>query len=173
MEHQNPLEQMRLAADNYNRYGHYMAALKNYHHVIYQMTHDYEEEMTRQFKADTWHNMGIAFLKLHNMKCAAECMENAFEAVKNREFLASYIYVLELKGDHEKILSLMRQENVDSDISDAVFNRYKEAENQCEKSEANRKVQEGLALQNGQTPDAYGQFVREYLEQQKKNYDLT
>lgn len=173
MEHQNPLEQMRLAADNYNRYGHYMAALKNYHHVIYQMTHDYEEEMTRQFKADTWHNMGIAFLKLHNMKCAAECMENAFESVKNREFLASYIYVLELKGDHEKILSLMRQENVDSDISDAVFNRYKEVENQCEKSEANRKVQEGLALQNGQTPDAYGQFVREYLEQQKKNYDLT
>ena len=53
MEHQNPLEQMRLAADNYNRYGHYMAALKNYHHVVYQMTHDYDSEMTRQFKADT------------------------------------------------------------------------------------------------------------------------
>ena len=47
MENQNPLEQMRLAADNYNRYGHYMAALKNYHHVVYQMSHDYEEEMTR------------------------------------------------------------------------------------------------------------------------------
>lgn len=110
MENQNPLEQMRLAADNYNRYGHYMAALKNYHHVVYQMSHDYEEEMTRQFKADTWHNMGLAFLKLHNLKCAAECMENAFELVKTQEFLAPYMYVLELMGDHERILALIRQE---------------------------------------------------------------
>ena len=173
MEHQNPLEQMRLAADNYNRYGHYMAALKNYHHVVYQMTHDYDEEMTRQFKADTWHNMGMAFLKLHNIKSAAECMQHAFELVKTREFLAPYMYVLELMGDHEKILSLIKQEEITSDISDDIFNRYKEAERQCEASEANRSVQEGLSSGNGRTTEDYWNFVSGYLQQQKKNYDLT
>lgn len=173
MEHQNPLEQMRLAADNYNRYGHYMAALKNYHHVIYQMTHDYDHEMTRQFKADTWHNMGIAFLKLHNLKCAAECMANAFEFVKTQEFLAAYMYVLELQGDHEQILTLLRQENVTSDISDAILNRYKEAENSCKISEANQKIQEQLMLGKTKKTETYWEFVKEYLEQQKKNYDLA
>lgn len=173
MEHQNPLEQMRLAADNYNRYGHYMAALKNYHHVVYQMTHDYDEEMTRQFKADTWHNMGMAFLKLHNIKSAAECMQHAFELVKTREFLAPYMYVLELMGDHEKILSLIKQEEITSDISDDIFNQYKEAERQCEASEANRSVQEGLSSENGRTTEDYWNFVSGYLQQQKKNYDLT
>lgn len=173
MENQNPLEQMRLAADNYNRYGHYMAALKNYHHVVYQMSHDYEEEMTRQFKADTWHNMGLAFLKLHNLKCAAECMENAFELVKTQEFLAPYMYVLELMGDHERILALIRQEEITPDISDAIFNRYKEAENQCRDSASNKRVQTGLAFRNSDSPEKYREFVIDYLEQQKKNYDLS
>ncbi len=173
MEHQNPLEQMRLAADNYNRYGHYMAALKNYHHVVYQMTHDYDSEMTRQFKADTWHNMGMVFLRLHNIKCAAECMKRAFELVKTQDFLAPYMYVLELLGDHEKILTLIRQEDIPTDISDAVLNRYKEAEHLCEHSEENRKIQDGLTLGNGQTTAKYWDFVRDYLNRQKKNYDLT
>ena len=173
MENQNPLEQMRLAADNYNRYGHYMAALKNYHHVVYQMSHDYEEEMTRQFKADTWHNMGLAFLKLHNLKCAAECMENAFELVKTQEFLAPYMYVLELMGDHERILALIHQEEITPDISDAIFNRYKEAENQCRDSASNKRVQTGLAFRNSDSPEKYRKFVIDYLEQQKKNYDLS
>ena len=173
MEHQNPLEQMRLAADNYNRYGHYMAALKNYHHVVYQMTHDYDSEMTRQFKADTWHNMGMVFLRLHNIKCAAECMKRAFELVKTQDFLAPYMYVLELLGDHEKILTLIRQEDIPTDISDAVLNRYKEAEHLCEHSEENRKIQDGLTLGNGQTTEKYWDFVRDYLNRQKKNYDLT
>ena len=173
MEHQNPLEQMRLAADNYNRYGHYMAALKNYHHVVYQMTHDYDSEMTRQFKADTWHNMGMAFLRLHNIKCAAECMKRAFELVKTQDFLAPYMYVLELLGDHEKILTLIRQEDIPTDISDAILNRYKEVEHLCEHSEENRKIQDGLTLGNGQTTAKYWDFVRDYLDRQKKNYDLT
>jgi len=173
MENQNPLEQMRLAADNYNRYGHYMSALKNYHHVVYQMTHDYEDEMTKQFKADTWHNMGIAFLRLHNLKCAAECMKHAFEAVKTQEFLAPYMYVLELMGDHEKILTLIRQEEIAPDISDAMLNRYKEAENQCRDSEDNKKLQAGLAFRNSAEPEKYRDFVIDYLEQQKKNYDLA
>ena len=80
-----------------------MAALKNYHHVVYQMTHDYDSEMTRQFKADTWHNMGMAFLRLHNIKCAAECMKRAFELVKTQDFLAPYMYVLELLGVEPEI----------------------------------------------------------------------
>ena len=46
--------------------------------------------------------MGMAFLRLHNIKCAAECMERAFELVKTQEFLAPYMYVLELLGDHER-----------------------------------------------------------------------
>ena len=150
-----------------------MAALKNYHHVVYQITHDYDSEMTRQFKADTWHNMGMVFLRLHNIKCAAECMKLAFELVKTQDFLAPYMYVLELLGDHEKILTLIRQEDIPTDISDAILNRYKEVEHLCEHSEENRKIQDGLTLGNGQTTAKYWDFVRDYLDRQKKNYDLT
>ena len=100
-------------------------------------------------------------------------MENAFELVKTQEYLAPYMYVLELMGDHEKILALIRQEAVPPEISDAILNRYKEAENQCRDSESNKKVQAGLAFRNSASTEKYREFVIDYLEQQKKNYDLA
>ena len=100
-------------------------------------------------------------------------MKRAFELVKTQDFLAPYMYVLELLGDHEKILTLIRQEDIPTDISDAILNRYKEAEHLCEHSEENRKLQDGLTLENGQTTAKYWDFVRDYLNRQKKNYDLT
>ena len=81
--------------------------------------------------------------------------------------------MLELLGDHEKILTLIRQEDIPTDISDAILNRYKEVEHLCEHSEENRKIQDGLTLGNGQTTAKYWDFVRDYLDRQKKNYDLT
>ena len=33
--------------------------------------------------------MGMVFLRLHNIKCAAECMKRAFELVKTQDFLAA------------------------------------------------------------------------------------
>ena len=45
-----------------------------------------------------------------------ECVE----LVKTHEFLAPYMYVLELMGDHERILALIRQEEITPDISDAI-----------------------------------------------------
>lgn len=100
-------------------------------------------------------------------------MENAFELVKTQEFLAPYMYVLELMGDHERILALIRQEEITPDISDAIFNRYKEAENQCRDSASNKRVQTGLAFRNSDSPEKYREFVIDYLEHQKKNYDLS
>ena len=94
-------------------------------------------------------------------------MENAFELVKTQEFLAPYMYVLELMGDHERILALIRQEEITPDISDAIFNRYKEAENQCRDSASNKRVQTGLAFRNSDSPEKYREFVIDYLEQQK------
>ena len=76
--------------------------------------------------------------------------------------------MLELLGDHEKILTLIRQEDIPTDISDAVLNRYKEVEHLCEHSEENRKIQDGLTLGNGQTTAKYWDFVRDYLDRQKK-----
>ena len=40
-------------------------------------------------------------------------------------------------------------------------------------TEENRKIQDGLTLGNGQTTAKYWDFVRDYLNRQKKNYDLT
>ncbi|MGN0204676.1 MAG: DUF5716 family protein [Coprococcus sp.] len=172
MEHQNPVEQARQAADNYNRYGYYMAALKSYHHVIYQMTHEYGNELTRQFKAETWHNMGIAFLKLHHPGRAAECMEKAFGLVKDQGYLEAYIYTLELMGAHDKILEVTQQESIPSEMTDEILLRYRKSEASYAISERGVKLQQGMELKKQQRFEEYSCFVKAYLEDQKKKYDL-
>lgn len=168
MEHQNPVEQARQAADNYNRYGHYMAALKSYHHVVYQMTHDYDDALTRQFKAETWHNMGIAFLRLHHPGRAAECMEKAFALVKDQNYFEAYICALELMGAQDQILEVTRREEIPSGMTDEILARCRKSEADYESSERGMKLQEGLELKKQQNFQAYSQFVTEYLENQKK-----
>lgn len=172
MEHQNPVEQARLAADNYNRYGHCMAALKGYHHVIYQMEHDYNNEVTRQFKAETWHNMGIAFLKLHHPERAAECMEKAFTLVKDQSYLEAYICTLSLLGSQDKILEVTRREEIPSEVTDEILARYQNSEKSYAVSERGLKFQEGLDLKKQQKYEEYTRFVEEYLDEQKKRYEL-
>ena len=116
---------------------------------------------------------GYGFSAASQYQMCGGMYEAGLELVKTQDFLAPYMYVLELLGDHEKILTLIRQEDIPTDISDAVLNRYKEAEHLCEHSEENRKIQDGLTLGNGQTTEKYWDFVRDYLNRQKKNYDLT
>ena len=172
MEHQNPVEQARQAADNYNRYGHCMAALKSYHHVICQMSHEYANEVTRQFKAETWHNMGIAFLKLHHPVRAAECMEKAYSLVKEQSYLEAYICTLELTGAQDKILEVTQQESVPSEMTDEILASCRKSEDSYLISERGMRLQQGMNLKKQQRFEEYSRFVKAYLEDQKKKYDL-
>ena len=65
-----------------------------------------------------------------------------------------------------RILALIRQEEITPDISDAVLNRYKEAEHQCRALSVQPEgFRTGLALGNGQIHlQKYWKFVRDYLE---------
>ena len=170
MEHQNPVEQARLAADNYNRYGHPMAALKAYHHVVFQMEHDYESEVTRRFKAETWHNMGVAFLQLHHFSAAAECMSNAYELTRDKDDLEAWLHVLQLMGDQARILEITRQEGVPSEVTDGIMARYRQAEAAYADSERGKRMSAGLALKGEGQYEAFCQFVEEYLAEQKQRY---
>lgn len=173
IERQNPAEHARMAADNYCRFGRYMAALKTYHHVIYQMEHVYSHEVTRQFKAETWHNMGIAFLKLHNVASAAACMQKAFELVKDQSYLEPYIFALQLLGAQDRILETARQENIPASMIDGILAKYQKAEASYETSERGEKLKAGLALKKEQRLEDYSRYVEAYLEQEKKKYELA
>lgn len=172
MEKQNPVEQARMAADNYYRFGHYMAALKIYHHVTYQMNHDFAGEVTRQFKAASWHNMGMTFLKLHNVRSAADCMQKAFETQREQSYLEAYICTLLLLGAQEKILEVTRRENVSQSLIDDLSARCQKAEAEWENSERGRQMQAGLELKRKQCFEEYSRYVADYLDKQKKRYEL-
>jgi hypothetical protein len=173
MEKQNPIEQARMAADNYCRYGHYMAALKNYQHVIYQMNHGYEKESTRQFKAETWHNAGVTFMKLHNLASASACMHRAFELVKDQSYLESYMYTLQLMGAQDKMLEIAHRENIPASVMDGLMEKYRSADAFYESSECGMLMKAGIQLKQGQGHEEYQLFVKNYLANEKKKYELS
>ncbi len=172
IERQNPAEHARMAADNYCRFGRYMAALKTYHHVIYQMEHVYSNDVTRQFRAETWHNMGVAFLKLHHVRSAASCMQKAFELQKEQSYLEAYIYTLQLLGAQDRILEAARQESIPSAMIDEILAKYQKAEAAYETSARGEKMKAGLALKKEQRLEDYSRYVEEYLKNEKKKYAL-
>jgi tetratricopeptide (TPR) repeat protein len=171
IEKQNPIEQSRMAADNYCRYGRYIAALKQYQHVIYQMNHAYDKEMTRRFKAETWHNTGITFLKLHNVSSAAVCMQRAFELIKDTDYLEAYMYTLQMTGAQDKMLETASSENVSSAMMDAIMEKYRAAEAGYEMSERGQHLKEALMSKQGQAHETYQLFVRQYLDREKKKFE--
>lgn len=172
IERQNPAEHAKMAADNYCKFGRYMAALKTYHHVVYQMEHVYNNDVTRQFKAETWHNMGIAFMKLHNVGAAAACMQKAFGLVKDQSFLEPYIYTLQLLGAQDRILETARQENIPASMIDEILAKYQKARAAYETSERGGRLKAGLALKKEQGLEDYSRYVETYLENEKKKYAL-
>lgn len=111
-------------------------------------------------------------MRLHHLNRAAECMEKAFELVKDKNYLESYISALALLGAQEKILEVTRRENVPSEMTDAILARCRKSEASYASTERGMKMQAGLDLKKQQDFEAYSQFVEKYLEEQKKKYEL-
>ncbi len=172
LEKQNPVEHAKIAADNYCKYGHYMAALSMYHHVAYQMNHDYEKEATRQFKAAVYHNMGVTYLKLHNMTSAIQCLKEACSLEKSESYLIHYLTALQLSGDKELLMEGAEACGATMSQLSAVRKAVAEAEEAYPQSEQGLALKEGLDLKQV-SMSKYNAFASEYLERQKKRYDVN
>ncbi len=171
MENQNPVEQGRMAADNYLRYGHYMAALNTYHHVIYIMEHEYSDVTTKQFMAQTWHNYGIAFLKLHHVERAVECMERALSLTGDRNYLQALVRLLVLTGRDDRIDELAGRDDVDGENVRYLAGRCAKIIETWDESEEGRNFEDSFEAAKEDT-DEYEDFVKEYLKREEQKYQL-
>lgn len=112
---QNPTEAKKLSADNYVRYCRYIEAIRGYSNVIYDMEHSAKDEVTRDFKGNTWHNMGVAYTRLMNFKSAQECFLKAWRLNKNEASLKSLLWTSKLLGDETRFFDAVENSGLDED----------------------------------------------------------
>lgn len=129
-------------ADASLKCGQYGSALRQYHHITCHMMGD-EAFTDAAGQAAVWHNMGIACLKLRNLKEAADCFERAWALAASEENRLSYIYTCLLSGDEEGLKAFAErtgtQESVLSQAREAVA---------AARSEVKEAVQNGLPIQD-------------------------
>ena len=115
LAHQNPTEAKKLSADNYIRYCRYVEAIRVYTNVIYDMEHKAKDDVTRDFKGNTWHNMGVAYTRLMNFNAAKECFKKAWRQNQNEESLKSLLWTAKLLGDETTFFDAVENSSLDED----------------------------------------------------------
>lgn len=112
---QNPTEAKKLMADNYIRYCRYVEAIRVYSNVIYDMEHGARDEVTRDFKGNTWHNLGVAYTRLMNFAFAQECFLKAWHLNQNEESLKSLLWVSKLLNDETTFFDAVENSTLDQE----------------------------------------------------------
>lgn len=165
IEAQNPMESRKVEADNYLRYGHPLQALKVYKKV--QALMDEPGSMaTREFKGVVWHDTGVAFARLANMKAAAACFRKAFDISGSSASMEAWILALKVMDDtrtlEEESARLMLPPDVLADMDD----RYARAEDAflAERTDYLSRFKE---LQADGQWEAAEHMAEEYIEQKK------
>lgn len=103
IELQNPVEAKKVEADNYLRYGKLLEALSTYQKVQLMME-EHEDMVTREFKGNVLHNMGIAFARFANGKAALQCFKMAFEWNASERSRDAWLMLLKILGREEEML---------------------------------------------------------------------
>lgn len=102
IEHQNPIEAAKLAADNLVRFCRYMDAVKTYMSVIGQMENPGKYDITNHFKGNTYHNLGCVYMRVMNFKSASANFKKAYDFNKDEQSLKCYLWALKMNGDESE-----------------------------------------------------------------------
>lgn len=139
---QNPTEARKLSADNYIRYCRYIEAVRVYSNVIYEMEHGAKDEVTRAFKGNTWHNMGVAYTRLMNFKSAQECFQKAWRLNQNEESLKSLLWVSKLLGDETAFFDAVENSSLEQEEVEKIVKTFDqiEADSKSSKNERMKAV---------------------------------
>lgn len=149
---QNPTESRKLAADNYMRYCRYMEAVRSYCDVIYDMEHEAADDVTRDFKGNTWHNLGVCYTRLMNFKSARDCFKKAWRLNQNEESLKSLLWVSKLLGDETSFFDAVENSSMDEEEIQTVVDEFDnvQADSKTDKNDKMKAVREMFNEQSSQ-----------------------
>ena len=166
---QNPTESKKLTADNYMRYCRYMEAVRSYCDVIYDMEHDASDDVTRDFKGNTWHNLGVCYTRLMNFKSAQDAFKKAWRLNKNEESLKSFLWVSKLLGDETSFFDAVENSSMDEEEIQGVVDEFDrvEAESKTDKNEKMKAVHD---IFEDKTGEGYRERRDAYLSGLKQWY---
>lgn len=166
---QNPTEAKKLSADNCIRYCRYIEAIRMYSNVIYDMEHSAKDEVTRTFKGNTWHNLGVAYTRVMNFKCAQKCFQKAWHLNQDEESLKSLLWISKLLGDETSFFdavenSSLEQEQIEQIVD--VFDKI-EADSKSNKNERMKIVRD---IFEDKSKESYVAKRDAYLKELKEWY---
>ena len=135
IELQNPVEAKKVEADNYLRYGKLLEALLTYEKVDLMME-EHDDMVTREFKGNVYHNMGIAYARLANGDSALHCFRKAFELNQSERTRDSWLMLLRILGREEEMLKESNRMLLPPEIIELYQQQLKEAEEMSERRSA-------------------------------------
>lgn len=169
MADQNPTEAKKLSADNLVRYCRYIEAIRIYSDVIYDMEHEAKDEVTADFKASTWHNLGVAYSRVLNFSSAQNCFRKAWQQNKSEESLKSLLFTCKILGDESGFFDAIDQSGLSQEKAEEIsreFDRIQQ-DSLSGKNEHQKQVQEIYAEK---TSEEYAQKRDAYLRSLKEWY---
>ena len=169
IELQNPVEAKKVEADNYLRYGKLLEALLTYEKVDLMME-EHDDMVTREFKGNVYHNMGIAYARLANGNAALKCFKKAFVLNQSERTRDSWLMLLKILGREDEMLKETNRMLLAPEIVELYQEQLKEAEEMSER----RDVFEMLAkIKDVHTESQWNLIEPEilvWLEKEKMEY---
>lgn len=133
------------------------------------MEHSAKDEVTRDFKGNTWHNMGVAYTRLMNFKSAQECFLKAWRLNKNEASLKSLLWTSKLLGDETRFFDAVENSGLDEDkVGELVevFDRV-EADSKSSKNDRQKLI---LDMCEDKSKEGYLTKRKSYLAGLKEWY---
>lgn len=169
LSHQNPTESKKLEADNYIRYCRYMEAIRVYNDVIYDMEHQAKDEVTREFKGDTWHNLGVTYTRVMNFSAAQECFKRAWRLNQNENSLKSFLWISKLMLDETSFFDAVENSSLEEDDINAILGEFDRVQ-AAAGSDRNERLKLVRDINNDKSSEMYHQRMAGYLDELKEWY---
>lgn len=126
IERQNPVENRKIKADNLVKYCRYMEAVSNYAIVAGQMEKPENADLTKQFKAEVYHNMACAYMRLMNFGAAAVHFKKAYETWNNENSLKCCLWAMKMREDESAFFDTAEEYQIAPEYIESVLREYDE-----------------------------------------------
>jgi len=165
---QDPIESRKVEADNYIKYARYPEAINVYTSIIYQMEHHEDINITRIFKGNVYHNLGVAYIQMMNYEAAKEAFKKAYLMNQNKESLKSHLWALKLLNDETGFFDITTEYHLSENFIKTALDEYTRM---IEASKPDSQWHDhAMKRFSGVYGDAYLQEARAYIDELKLWY---
>lgn len=169
IEMQNPVETKKVEADNYLRYGKVLEALETYKKVDLMMETN-EDMVTKEFRGNVYHNMGIAFARLANREAALECLKKAYALNGSTVSRDTWLMMLKISGKEEELLQEINRMLLPPEVVSRMRTQLEEAEGEIQTRPVFAMLDKIKDIRTEADWDEISPEVLEWLELQKVQY---